>query len=98
MNSEKEDPTDEAQESLESAPAEPASQEPQEPEGEPRIQAGCTAVVALLRGRELFVANAGDSRAILCRNGQAVPLSHDHKPASVCTNPPFLMPTGFVSP
>ena len=81
MNSEKEEPAEEAQEILE--PPEAPSQDPQEADGEPRIQAGCTAVVALLRGNELFVANAGDSRAILCRSGQAVPLSHDHKPASV---------------
>jgi serine/threonine protein phosphatase PrpC len=32
---------------------------------------GTTAIVALLRARRLFVANAGDSRAVLCRNAQA---------------------------
>lgn len=30
---------------------------------------GTTAVVALLKGSELYVANAGDSRCVLCRNG-----------------------------
>ncbi|CAG9336276.1 unnamed protein product [Blepharisma stoltei] len=44
------------------------------------IQAGCTAVTALIKGNELYVANAGDSRCVLCRNGQAVELSIDHKP------------------
>lgn len=39
--------------------------------GDHRVQAGCTAVVALVRGRELTVANAGDSRAVLCRGGRA---------------------------
>eukprot|EP00878_Enallax_costatus_P010263 GHUV01010713.1.p1 GENE.GHUV01010713.1~~GHUV01010713.1.p1 ORF type:complete len:257 (+),score=65.25 GHUV01010713.1:284-1054(+) len=47
-----------------------------------RIQAGCTAVVAVKYGNELFVANAGDSRGVLCRSGQAVALSEDHKPAA----------------
>ncbi|KIY96122.1 Protein phosphatase 1G [Monoraphidium neglectum] len=37
-----------------------------------RIQAGCTAVVAVIRAGHLFVANAGDSRGVLCRAGTAV--------------------------
>lgn len=36
---------------------------------EPGSDSGCTAVVALLKGTELYVANAGDSRCILCRDG-----------------------------
>ncbi|GLV32541.1 uncharacterized protein CBL_00749 [Carabus blaptoides fortunei] len=47
---------------------------------EPGSDSGCTAVVALLRGNELYVANAGDSRCIVCRTGQAVDMSLDHKP------------------
>lgn len=47
---------------------------------EPGLDSGCTAVVALLRGNELFVANAGDSRCIICREGKAVDMSIDHKP------------------
>ena len=46
-----------------------------------RIQAGCTAVVAVKYGNDLFVANAGDSRGVLCRGNEAVALSEDHKPA-----------------
>lgn len=42
--------------------------------------AGCTAVCALVHKGVLYVANAGDSRAVLCRNGVAVAMSHDHKP------------------
>ncbi|EGC32795.1 hypothetical protein DICPUDRAFT_95193 [Dictyostelium purpureum] len=30
----------------------------------------------------LIVANAGDSRGVLCRNGKALPLSYDHKPGN----------------
>jgi len=46
----------------------------------PGQSSGCTAVVALLVGRELLVANAGDSRCVLCRNGKTVEMSFDHKP------------------
>jgi len=48
---------------------------------------GSTAVTALLHGNpklgtalRLVVANLGDSRAVLCRGGQAVAVSEDHKP------------------
>lgn len=44
------------------------------------IHAGATAIVAVLMGSTLTVANAGDSRAVLCRGGLALPLSFDHKP------------------
>ncbi|XP_018329464.1 probable protein phosphatase CG10417 isoform X2 [Agrilus planipennis] len=47
---------------------------------EPGSGSGCTAVVALLRENQLFVANAGDSRCIVCRSGKAVEMSFDHKP------------------
>ncbi|KAL0908103.1 hypothetical protein M5K25_022574 [Dendrobium thyrsiflorum] len=40
---------------------------------------GSTAVVAVVGTRRIFVANCGDSRAVLCRGGVAVPLSTDHK-------------------
>ncbi|KZV31765.1 hypothetical protein F511_00569 [Dorcoceras hygrometricum] len=41
---------------------------------------GSTALVVLVGKEELVVANCGDSRAVLCRGGAAVPLSMDHKP------------------
>lgn len=46
----------------------------------PGSSSGCTAVVALLAGNELYVANAGDSRCVVCRNGSAMDMSLDHKP------------------
>ncbi|KAG7995746.1 hypothetical protein I3843_01G124400 [Carya illinoinensis] len=42
---------------------------------------GTTALTALILGRHLLVANAGDCRAVLCRKGQAVEMSQDHKPS-----------------
>nr|XP_016502930.1 PREDICTED: probable protein phosphatase 2C 49 [Nicotiana tabacum] len=44
---------------------------------------GTTAITALVLGRHLVVANAGDCRAVLCRKGVAVQLSQDHRPTSL---------------
>lgn len=41
---------------------------------------GSTAVVAVVTDRYIIVANVGDSRAVLCHGGIAIPLSFDHKP------------------
>ncbi|GAB4858431.1 hypothetical protein Ancab_009904 [Ancistrocladus abbreviatus] len=41
---------------------------------------GSTAVMAVVGKEEVVVANCGDSRAVMCRGGVAVPLSVDHKP------------------
>ncbi len=41
---------------------------------------GCTANVVLITPTKIFTANAGDSRAVLCRKGNATALSFDHKP------------------
>lgn len=44
------------------------------------VDTGTTACVVLVTPNEIYCANAGDSRAVLCREGKAVPLSEDHKP------------------
>jgi protein phosphatase 2C len=43
---------------------------------------GSTAVVAIICSSHIIVANCGDSRAVLCRGKQPVPLSVDHKASS----------------
>ncbi|KAL7166201.1 hypothetical protein ACSBR2_036979 [Camellia fascicularis] len=44
------------------------------------LASGTTALAALVVGSSLFVANAGDCRAVLCRRGKAIEMSRDHKP------------------
>jgi len=43
-------------------------------------EAGSTAVVSLITDESIYIANCGDSRAIISSNGVALPLSTDHKP------------------
>ena len=45
------------------------------------FSSGTTAAVCLIRdSSEMVVANVGDSRAVLCRKGKAMRLSHDDDP------------------
>ncbi|XP_062822773.1 protein phosphatase 1G [Anolis carolinensis] len=46
----------------------------------PGADSGTTAVVALIRGKQLIVANAGDSRCVVSEGGKALDMSYDHKP------------------
>mmetsp|Transcript_67365 Transcript_67365/g.179853 ORF Transcript_67365/g.179853 Transcript_67365/m.179853 type:complete len:315 (-) Transcript_67365:641-1585(-) len=59
-------------------------------------ESGSTAVTCLMVGRELYCANAGDSRAVLCRDGLAVALSEDHKPMNDTEKTRIEKAGGFV--
>lgn len=43
---------------------------------------GCTVLVALFILGKLYVANAGDSRSVLCRQNKAYPMSYDFTPVT----------------
>ena len=58
---------------------------------------GCAAIVSLFVGTTLYVANSGDSRAVLCRAGTAVDLSFDHKPEKGAEQARIRSLGGFVS-
>ncbi|KAL5539493.1 hypothetical protein UlMin_043225 [Ulmus minor] len=47
------------------------------------LASGTTALTALVIGKLLVVANAGDCRAVLCRRGKAIEMSRDHKPICI---------------
>ena len=53
----------------------------EQPDAKISMFTGCTANVLVIHDKKLFFANAGDSRSILCKNGQAFPMSTDHKPS-----------------
>ncbi|CAD5189276.1 unnamed protein product [Musa acuminata subsp. malaccensis] len=50
---------------------------------ESSLSSGTTALTAMIFGRSLLVANAGDCRAVLSRLGTAVEMSKDHRPCCI---------------
>ncbi|KAG8639392.1 probable protein phosphatase 2C 27 isoform X1 [Manihot esculenta] len=50
---------------------------------ESAFSSGTTALTAMIFGRSLLVANAGDCRAVLSRRGTAIEMSKDHRPSCV---------------
>lgn len=57
---------------------------------------GTTALTAMVFGRHLLVANAGDCRAVLCRKGEAVDMSEDHRPSHVAERRRIEKAGGYV--
>ncbi|CAL0327168.1 unnamed protein product [Lupinus luteus] len=57
---------------------------------------GSTACVAVIRNNQLIVANAGDSRCVISRKGQAYNLSRDHKPDLEIEKERILKAGGFI--
>ena len=56
---------------------------PKNPESDDiNMHTGCTACVLAIdeKSKKLFFANAGDSRVVMCKNGNAEAKSIDHKP------------------
>lgn len=52
----------------------------QDPNCDVAMFTGCTASVCGIFDGKMYFANAGDSRSVLCKKGQAIPMSIDHKP------------------
>lgn len=62
-----------------------------------RESSGCTAVAGLLtHDNRLLVANAGDSRAIICSKGEGIAMSHDHKPENTDEKKRIQAAGGYV--
>lgn len=58
--------------------------------------AGSTACVAIIQNTQLLVANAGDSRCVLSRKGQAYDMSRDHKPDLEAEKQRIINAGGYV--
>ena len=62
---------------------------------------GSTAVTCLIQKKgmapKIHIANAGDARAILCRNGRAVRLTQDHKPSVESEKKRITDSGGFIT-
>uniref|UniRef100_A0A8C5H4P5 Protein phosphatase 1G n=1 Tax=Gouania willdenowi TaxID=441366 RepID=A0A8C5H4P5_GOUWI len=79
-SSELEEDTEEGEEDSEDEDEEEMCLPGMDGKEEPGSDSGTTAVVALIRGKQLIVANAGDSRCVVSERGKAVDMSYDHKP------------------
>lgn len=57
---------------------------------------GCTACVCIITKDEVICANAGDSRAVVCKKGVAVEMSYDHKPENQEEKDRIVKAGGYV--
>ncbi len=57
---------------------------------------GSTSIAVLVTRNHIYTANVGDSRAVLCRSGRAIPLSFDHKPFHKAEHDRIVNAGGFV--
>jgi len=57
---------------------------------------GCTAVAAMVRNGQVTIANTGDSRCVISRNGVAEPLTLDHKPVLLEEAERIMKAGGYV--
>lgn len=58
---------------------------------------GTTALCCVRLEEELYLANAGDSRAVLCRDQQAIRLTHDHKTDHATERQRILLEGGWIN-
>lgn len=63
---------------------------------DPAMYVGCTACVALITPDKIYVANAGDSRAVAAVDRSAHELSEDHKPENKAERKRIENANGFV--
>lgn len=57
---------------------------------------GSTAITALMKDNKFYVGNVGDSRCLVCVNGEAEALSVDHKPSDESEKKRIVDAGGFV--
>lgn len=67
-----------------------------EPSGGNESNAGCTANVILIKDKKIYIANSGDSRSLLYKNGKVTRLSEDHKPDNEIEKQRISNAGGFI--
>jgi len=62
-----------------------------------KVPNGCTASVVYMNQGRAYAANVGDSRVVLCRNGQPIRLSVDHRPSDPAEKERIRNVGGYVN-